>query len=440
MGKDAEVIVIGSGLAGMSAAFELTARGKHVLVLEANGHIGGRTASWLDDGMAVESGLHKFLGIYRALPALLRACGTDPNDILTWVDAVEMHTRDGKHAFFGAAPYHHAISTLRGIIGNNGFIQPREKLRLALFGMRGVARCIRSPHTLDRQNVAQAAREAGVSRQIIDDVLHTSTSAVLFLPADRFSMYAMFSPVVEGLKRGMTFRIGAFNGGMTDVMMRPIAAAIESHGGEIRTGAAVRRLIVEGERVIGVTTDRETLHAPAIILATGLHPAQGLMSDAFPEHPWFKPMLQLKTLSAVTLQCETDRPIYPTDHTHFSNTALACFAEQSHTTFRGSPGRFSSILFPPDEILDAPPEKLFDQAEEAARLMGFSLRQHVIRYRTIRHAHDFYAMIPGSETLRPTQRTPISGFALAGDYTRQPFSASMEGAVLSGKRAAAALT
>ncbi len=37
---------------------------------------------------------------------------------------------------------------------------------------------------------------------------------------------------------------------------------------------------------------------------------------------------------------------------------------------------------------------------------------------------------------RPSQKTPISNFYLAGDYTKQKYLASMEGAVYSGKLAA----
>lgn len=40
---------------------------------------------------------------------------------------------------------------------------------------------------------------------------------------------------------------------------------------------------------------------------------------------------------------------------------------------------------------------------------------------------------------RPTQRTPISNFYLAGDYTKQKYLASMEGAIFSGKLATEAI-
>lgn len=44
-----------------------------------------------------------------------------------------------------------------------------------------------------------------------------------------------------------------------------------------------------------------------------------------------------------------------------------------------------------------------------------------------------YKTVPNCEPCRPLQRSPIDGFYLAGDYTKQKYLASMEGAVLSGK-------
>ena len=40
---------------------------------------------------------------------------------------------------------------------------------------------------------------------------------------------------------------------------------------------------------------------------------------------------------------------------------------------------------------------------------------------------------PSTRARRPSQRTPLPNFYLAGDYTKQRYLASMEGAVFSGK-------
>lgn len=50
-----------------------------------------------------------------------------------------------------------------------------------------------------------------------------------------------------------------------------------------------------------------------------------------------------------------------------------------------------------------------------------------------------YKTVPNCEPCRPIQRSPIEGFYLAGDYTKQKYLASMEGAVLSGKLCAQAI-
>jgi monoamine oxidase len=58
-----KVIVIGAGLAGLSAAFELTKTGREVTLLEARTRSGGRVYTLRDtfsDGMYAEAGAYAF--------------------------------------------------------------------------------------------------------------------------------------------------------------------------------------------------------------------------------------------------------------------------------------------------------------------------------------------------------------------------------------------
>jgi zeta-carotene desaturase len=63
----------------------------------------------------------------------------------------------------------------------------------------------------------------------------------------------------------------------------------------------------------------------------------------------------------------------------------------------------------------------------------------VLHSTVVKIPNSIYREVPGSDSLRPTQKTPIHNLALAGDYTQQDYMASMEGAVRSGHRAAQAL-
>jgi phytoene dehydrogenase-like protein len=61
-----DVIVVGAGFAGLSAAVRLAKRGARVLVLEARARLGGRATAFpdRDTGEIVDNGQHVLLGCY----------------------------------------------------------------------------------------------------------------------------------------------------------------------------------------------------------------------------------------------------------------------------------------------------------------------------------------------------------------------------------------
>jgi 15-cis-phytoene desaturase len=145
-------------------------------------------------------------------------------------------------------------------------------------------------------------------------------------------------------------------------------------------------------------------------------------------------------MPSVNIQMELDRPSMPIDRVTFApGTVLASFAEESRTTFRQSRGRFSVILTPPEPFLHMNDAQILEITCRDAERLGIHLKDRLIAYRVVRLPADFYELSPGTEALRPPQETPIPGLTLAGDYTRQQYIATMEGAVVSGRLAARAV-
>lgn len=433
-----DVLIIGSGLSGLSAGIELAGKGRQVTLLERNAYVGGRTADWIDDGMRVESGLHRWLGFYKALPALFKKAGLDPEQAVIWEDEVEFRLPDGgPQAVVGLAPLYKPVETFAGWLGNLDWLSLADKASLVPFFTAGVADYNLSPKELDNNSVLDYARKRGVTEDAIVNLLIPLTEGIFFLPPERYSAYVLLGLLVPGMKRPHTLRVGAFSGGMTEVMCGPMADSLRADGHQVITGSPVERLLVEDGRVAGVVVNGEPLRAAHVILATSLAPAQRLIRDAFGDRAGFQKMQALPTMPAVTLQIELDEPSLPQDHVVFSpKTVLASYAEQSRTTFRHVPGRLSIDMGRPEAFINRAPEEVLAAVLDDARRLGLDIAGHITRYRVISHAEDFYLLAPGMERLRPGQATRVPGLTLAGDYTRQPLFCTMEGAVESGRRAA----
>ena len=78
MNADRHVVVVGGGLAGITAAIALREAGARVTLLEARPRLGGATCSFTRDGLVIDNGQHVFLGCcsaYRELLARLDMTG-----------------------------------------------------------------------------------------------------------------------------------------------------------------------------------------------------------------------------------------------------------------------------------------------------------------------------------------------------------------------------
>src|SRR5208337_948001 len=66
------VVVIGAGMAGLSAALRLRQAGAQVTVFESNDRVGGRTSSESRDGYVYERGTQFYVSTYRNALGLIK--------------------------------------------------------------------------------------------------------------------------------------------------------------------------------------------------------------------------------------------------------------------------------------------------------------------------------------------------------------------------------
>lgn len=148
-----------------------------------------------------------------------------------------------------------------------------------------------------------------------------------------------------------------------------------------------------------------------------------------------------------------DRKLSTVDNLIFSRSPLlSVYADMSETCAEyadGATGSMLELVLAPaarymtktdDEILQATLEELERLFPQEIRVDQSTSPAKVRKFTCVRTPTSVYETLPGMEEGRPTQTSPISNFFCAGDFSKQKYLASMEGAILSGQLAARAVS
>lgn len=302
MDEKADVIIIGAGVAGLSAALHLAERGLKALVLEASPRVGGRLAGGEEINIngaifRLEHGVHGIWSPYRNFNAMLARHNLRPllipADDETWVYR--------RRAFTGFANVGRAIrrspfpAPLHYL---NLFLNPRFlwmlDLRdwLSLFHVWAGLAFALGIDPLGENQPLEGLTLAGLTRR------WSPALKALFLGLARNALSAPPQEVplsgflgflrFYSLRRRDAWVFGYLpeQGGAS--VAEPLAARVKSLGGEIRLGQAVSALRRE-QSGWSVFSGADTFSAPQVILAVESQAAQKIIAACFPSADFFFP-------------------------------------------------------------------------------------------------------------------------------------------------------
>ncbi|SES15449.1 hydroxysqualene dehydroxylase [Salipaludibacillus aurantiacus] len=432
---DEDVIIIGGGLAGLTAALNLCEKGYRVLLLEKRGRTGGRCSTWKDKGMTVQSGFHRYFSNYSEMKKVMRQVGVNIEDFILWQNKMDILIPDKKEtAVFGIAPISSPLAFLQGIIGNSHVLSRQDKYSVLRFIFSGIKDFMVNSRNLENESVQGYAERHKITPNAYSTLISPSTYCLFFLPPEEFSAKAYFDFFVPALFA----RMGTYKGSLKEVVSDPLTEGIKSRGGKIKLSSCAERLIIKDNQVKGIKLNSgDILTASHFILATPLREAQPLLRESVGSHPWFAPMINMPTTSGLSIEIDLNEPALAHERmTLGPQTALLCFAEQSRSALKHLPGRLSALLGHPERLINLSDQEIYKLVLADAKKLGMDLKPHIINYKVVRHSGNRFHSGPDYNWMRPDQKTPVKGLTLAGDYTKQPFNITTEGAVISGKKAA----
>jgi squalene-associated FAD-dependent desaturase len=434
------VVIIGGGFAGLAAGVRLSERGHEVALLERRNHLGGRAYSFIDQktGDIVDNGQHLFMGCYHHTIAFLETI--DRIDRLKFQarPRVDFLDRDGLSSF-DCPPLPAPLNVLAGLLKMKG-LGIGDKLRAF-----NVGRAIKSNGNLSPGaiTVDQWLDELGQSPLIKKRFWYPMVIATLNQSPDIASA-RMLKVVLQRAFGGnsKSARIGISRVGLSDLYTDGASDYIKARGGDVQTGAQVRRFVIEQGVVAAVELkDGQRIEGDYFISAVPPEALFAILPDDLRKKE-FASLMTLGSSPIVSINLWFDRSII--DHEF-----VGLLGTRSQWIFNKdlimSPGKQSNqvavIISAARDFVDWTKNDLVDMAiSELHELLPASRGAELLHSVIVKEREATLSHSVESDSLRPGPRTSIPNLILAGDWTDTGLPATIESAVLSGDNAAKALS
>jgi squalene-associated FAD-dependent desaturase len=437
-------------LAGLAAAAALSGRGFEIELFEARRQLGGRAASFRDpaSGELVDHCQHVSMGCCTNLADFCRRTGI--------ADAFQRHRRlnffgpDGRQYAFGAsrwlpAPLHLGPAFLR-----LGYLTLGERLGVA----RALLKLARTKIDDDQRQptIGQWLRQQRQSPAAIERFWAVVLVSALGEEIERASLAAARKVFVDGFMAAReAYEVEAPQIPLGELYGRRLETWLDEQRVNLWLGAPVERVTVERDaagalRATGLSlpggVDRPF---DAVIAALPWRRVREVFDEpALAALPELAGAEEIEAAPITGVHLWFDREITSLPHAVLVGKLSQWMFNRGRraATDGGSPGgHYYQVVISASRDLAGRDrdEVIAEIVSELASIWPAARSAKLMRSRMVTEQTAVFSVRPGLDRLRPPQQTSIANLALAGDWTRTGWPATMEGAVRSGYLAAEAV-
>jgi zeta-carotene desaturase len=468
------VAIVGAGLAGLATAVDLADAGCEIEIFESRPFVGGKVGSWVDgDGNHLEMGLHVFFGCYYQLFDLMKKVGVLEN--LRLKEHTHTFINKGGQTgaldfrFFTGAPF----NGLKAFFTTSQ-LSLQDKLQNAIaLGTSPIVRglvdfngAMKTIRNLDKISFADWFRSHGGSNGSIKRLWNPIAYALGFIDCENMSARCMLTIFQFFAVRTEASVLRMLEGSPSEYLHKPILEYLEVRGTKVYTRRQVREIQFtesnEQTRVTGIAVAQgdtvETITADAYVFACDVPGIQRILPHEWRKWSEFDNIYKLDAVPVATVQLRFDGWVTELNDgeqrkqlnhaagidnlLYTADADFSCFADLALTSpadyYRPGQGSLLQlVLTPGDPFIAQSNEAIAHHVlKQVHELFPSSRELNMTWYSVVKLAQSLYREAPGMDAYRPNQKTPVDNFFLAGSYTQQDYIDSMEGATISGRRAA----
>ena len=402
--------IIGAGLAGLSAAIELTLRGETVVVHEATTFAGGRCRSYHDStlGMTIDNGNHLLLSGNHAALRYLRLLGAEHRLV---------GPAKAEFPFFDLASQEQW--TLRINDGRFPWWIFNSGKRVPGTGVLDYLPLVRLLWAEKDRAVGEVVRFTG---PLYERLMRPLLLAALNIEPSAGSAALAGAVIRETIAAGgQACRPLIAREGLGSALIEPALTLLRERNNPVRLGHQLHRLRTSETRVESLDFGGDSVTVESddvVILAVPPYAASALVGG-------LRTPTEFRAIVNAHFRIEP-APYQPAILGLINSTTEWVFA---------FPGRVATTISAGDRLLDTPRDALARTIwSEVSAATG--LPADLPPWQIVRERRATFAATPEQDALRPGANTRFTNLLLAGDWTNTGLPATIESAIRSGRRAA----
>ncbi len=418
----------------MAAAWAAAERGFQVELFERAKTLGGRVGSFVEPEIdqPVDYCQHVAMGCCSSFMEFCKNTGID-----------DCFQRTRTLHFIGPDGDRHDFSPCRWLPAPLHLLPGLMKLSYLSFGERwSIVRALRKLPENDDETVGDWLRRRGQSQRAIDRFWSVVLVGALAETVEHASLAAARKVFRDGFLASR---------GVSDLLLprRPLGEIFNDRLGErlanrgvkVHLNTPVRR--IEGDRQLAdavVAADGQRRKFDYFIAAVPWRNVRPLLADELLSAiPTLENVEKIGPAAITAVHLWFDRPVVPLPHAVLvGRLSQWVFAdEQTDST---SVQHCQVVISASHRLERRNRDELLNEVRGELQSVWSAVGDaELLRSRIIAQPAAVFSCLPGVDRFRPHQKTPISNFALAGDWTDTGWPATMESAVRSGYRAVNAL-
>jgi len=418
-------LVVGGGLAGLSAAVSLAKQNIHIQLIEASPKFGGRVYSFLDEksGDEIDNGQHLLLGCYNETLDFAKHIGA--TNLFNYQKKLEINfaTRDKIKYQLKATDLPYPFNMLFGLL-NYDVLSLADKIKIILLITKLP---FLESERFSNFSVEEWLVEQDQSRNCIKSFWEIIAVGALNSKLENASA-KMFIDILKVifLKGNDASTMIIPKVGLSKAFIDPAIKFLEAHKSELVLSEKLLEVSYIDNKSISINTDKRIINDfDAIILAVPSYALSKINGNSL---IIANEKTDLATSSILTLhlwlkQNKLKKPFYA-----FIDSPL-------HWVFNH--GEYiTTVTSSADELIEKTQEELLNIiSAELHAYLGINPKD-ISSYKVIKEKRATF--VPNKENLakRPSSKTKIENVFLAGDWTDTGLPATIEGAIKSGNTAA----